>query len=360
MTDSKPPRPPISVSADDAILILEEADLASSAGVPLSPGLRAMAAEAWPGRFRRSLLQLADRLDEGEPLPTVLQSLQPSLSPITESLVQEGADCGRMDLILHWSTEQGRRRRNLRFQLGTALAYPFFLLAVAALIAGFVLIMIVSKFEQIFRDFGTQLPALTHGVLWLSRALIWVSQPFLDHWGMTLVGAGLLAAIVLIVAPQCDWISRPRWWGRIPLVGPLFRLVALADFCQFLAILIEIRSPLPKAVRLAGRASGDKWLMNAGEELAAAIEAGNLSAATSTELQVPAAIGQLLSSLSTPESLAEALYGLAEIYSVRAEVNCRFVAVIVEPIVMTVTTVGLGAIVVGLLIPLVKLLNDLS
>lgn len=353
MTDSKPPRPAASISADDAILILEEADLASSAGVPLSPGLRAMAAEARPGRFRRTLRDFADRLEAGEPLAAVLESLRPSLSPVMESLLEEGADCGRMDLILHWSVEQGRRRSNLRRQLWTALAYPFFLISIAALILAFFLVAIVPQFNSIFRDFGTELPAMTQVVLWVSRVIT-------DYWVWELFGAGVLAALGIAAFIGSDWCSRQRWWGMIPLIGPLFRLVALADFCQFLAILIEIRAPLPKAVRLAGRASGDKWLMASGAELASAIEAGHFSAASASELRLPQAIGQMLHSISDPDSLAEALYGLAEIYSARAEVNCRFVAVIVEPLVMTMITIGLGTIVVSVFLPLIKLLNDLS
>lgn len=353
MTDSKPPRPAASISADDAILILEEADLASSAGVPLPPGLRAMAAEAWSWRLRQTLHDLADRLEAGEPLPAVLESLRPALSPVMEALLEEGADCGRMDLILHWSAEQGRRRSNLRFQLWTALAYPFFLIAIATLIGIFFLAIIVPPFNAIFRDFGVQLPGITQFVLWTSRVI-------LDYWIVGLAATSVLAVIGGIAFYGSDWCSRQRWWGRIPLVGPLFRLVALADFCQFLAILIEIRTPLPKAVRLAGRASGDQWLMACGAELAGAMEAGDFSASTATDLRFPQAIGQMLHSLSDPDSLAEALYGLAEIYSARAEVNCRFVAVIVEPLVMTMITIGLGSMVVSLFFPLIKLLNDLS
>ncbi len=353
MTDSKPPRPAASIRADDAILILEEADLASSASVPLAPGLRAMAAEAWSGRFRRTLHELADRLDAGEPLPSVLESLRPALSPVMEALLEEGTDCGRMDLILHWSVEQSRRRANLRRQLWTALAYPFFLIAIAALITVFFLTAIAPQFNSIYRDFGTQLPAITQAVLWISRVVT-------GYWVWELSAAGVLAALGIVAFFGSDWCSRQRWWGKIPLIGPLFRLVALADFCQFLAILIEIRSPLPKAVRLAGRASGDKWLMACGAELASVIEAGQFSAATSAELRLPQAIGQMLHGIADPDSLAEALYGLAEIYSARAEVNSRFVAVIVDPLVMTVITIGLGTIAISLFVPLIKLLNDLS
>src|SRR5213075_1649074 len=96
-------------SQDDAVLILEQADLAAQAGVPLPPGLRAMAAEAGSRRMQRALLSMAGRLEAGEDLAAVMQTLQPRLTPLMSTLIEQGAQLGRLDTILHWAAEQARR-----------------------------------------------------------------------------------------------------------------------------------------------------------------------------------------------------------------------------------------------------------
>lgn len=344
-----------SLGRDDAMLVLEQADLASQSGVPLAPGLRAMGAESRSKSVRRSLNQLADRLEAGEPLPSVLQTLRPGLSPMMEALISEGTGIGRYDTILHWAAEQGRRRSNLQWQLWGALAYPFFLLAVGMTIASFVLIGLAPRFKRIFEDFGTELPPLT-------MAIMWISDFAVNYWP---IGLGLLV-LLLLAAALIYFLTdtaRPlalRFASSIPLVGAMFRLMSLADFCQLLSVLIEIRVPLDRAIRIAGRAVGDLWLQRASEHIAADIQQGHFSHSSAIEVGIPAAVGQLLSCASAPDALAESLQGLSEIYASRADVNSRFIAVVAEPLVMIITTVGLGAVVLGMLMPLIKLLNDLS
>lgn len=354
MTGPDPKSVARSLNAEEAVIVLEQADLALQASVPLPPGLRAMATESNSFRVRSALNQLADRIEAGEPLPTVLESLDSSLSPLMRVLIRQGANVGRLDTVLHWAAEQGRRRRTLYWQLWTALTYPLMIFAVAFLVTSFVMIVIVPKFRKIFEDFGTELPDMTKVVLQVSTVMA-------SFWTWAVILVGLLACGILItVICGSQWNATRRWTRLIPLIGPLLRLASLADFCQLLAVFIELQLPLPKALRMAGVASGDYWLEAASHELSTEIEQGLSSSSSAMSLGMPASVAQLLTDKSSPEPLAESLHGLAELYSVRTEVNSRFVGTVMEPVIMVGSTCTLGVIVISLMMPLIKLLNDLS
>jgi type II secretory pathway component PulF len=140
----------------------------------------------------------------------------------------------------------------------------------------------------------------------------------------------------------------------------LFRLAALADFCNLLAVFVEIRLPLHKAVRLAGKASGDQWVGEASDRMAAEIESGQFESTSAIEVGMPVSICQMLHEATSAEALGEALHGLAEVYGAGAELNSRAVGVVAEPFILLGTSVCLGTVVVALFLPLIKLLNDLS
>ncbi|MBS0206938.1 MAG: type II secretion system F family protein [Planctomycetes bacterium] len=354
MTSPDPKPATRSLSADEAIVVLEQADLALQASIPLPPGLRAMASESRSFRVRQALHELADRIENGEPLPAVLESLHSGLSPLMRALIQQGASVGRLDTVLHWAAEQGRRRRTLYWQLWTALTYPLMILAAAFLVTGFVMIAIVPRFRKIFEDFGTELPDVTKFTLAVSTVLA-------SYWTWAVLVLGLLAVGFLItLICGSPWNSTRRWTQMIPLIGPLLRLAALADFCQLLAVFVELQIPLPKALRLAGMASGDYWLEAAGHEFATEMDMGMCSSSSAMSLGFPPSVAQLLTDKSSPEPLAESLHGLSDLYSIRTEVSSRLVGGVLEPVILVGSSCALGVVVLSLMLPLIKLLNDLS
>jgi type II secretory pathway component PulF len=153
---------------------------------------------------------------------------------------------------------------------------------------------------------------------------------------------------------------RQRWAGAIPVLGPLFRLAALSDFCHLLAVFVEVHMPMARAVRLTGQAINDMWLQAACEDLAREIEQGQSSQSSAMAAGLPAAIAQMLRDSSSASTLVEALQGLGDIYAARASTNSRFIAVIVEPFILVFTAASIGTIVVALYLPLINLLNMLS
>ncbi len=408
MTASDHNSDPLPISRDDAAVILEQADLATQSGAPLAAGLRAMAAEVklpmsllipaaleltliaivilvhfiwlqyfsvtviWCGlvgiqiafwwvysflrasRSRAALVKMAQRLEAGEPLPQVLATLNSQISPLVLTLIKQGSEIGRFDTVLHWAAEQGRRRRNLHWTLGFALTYPLFLLGVGFLTGSFLLIGIVPGFRKIFDDFGTELPVLT-------KVIIEISGFLLNYWPWIL-GFLLLASIAVGTAASVagNWLVTRKWSPFIPIIGPLFHLETLSEFCNLMAIFVECQMAIPKSLRLASSATHDQWLQSACDNLATDIERGHASDSSALIVGIPVAVSQLIREGSSSESMAEALRGVGDLYSTRAEVNSRLMTVIAEPFIIIVTSIGIGTTVAALFLPLIKLLNDLS
>lgn len=347
-------RPANRLHGADVEPVLQQLDTAARAQLPLAPALRALAEETSSWRTRRALRQLVARLERGESLPDALASVDLKISPALRVLSLRGIQLGRLDAVLHWTVEQTRRSNELRRQLWAAVAYPAVLIGIALSITAFLMICIVPQFGKIFNDFGTELPGLT-------LVVVSVSQFGLAYWWGCLIGFAVLATIVVsLLMWRGHWLVTQRWSGSIPLIGPLFRLAALSEFCHLLAVFVESEMPLATGVLVAGESSEDEWVKMASVQMALDIDRGIGAEMAALTCGFPASLAHVLRETSSPKTLADALHGLAEIYSARTEVSSRLTSTVIEPFVMIFTVVGLGTIVIALFMPLIKLLNDLS
>jgi type IV pilus assembly protein PilC len=352
-----PSRPDIGLNrlpSSELMSTLEQVDVAARAQVPLVQGIRALAEEASSARTRRVLDNLADLLERGESLGDAVALAGDGLSPALQILVERRLPLQRFDTLLHWTVEQQKRSGRVKRQLWGSLAYPVLLVSVAILIGSIFLFSIAPMFGTIFDDFGTELPLVTQVVVNFARfgRANWI--PCLATTVLLITTAGLF------FISGGNWIVSQRWSGSIPLIGPLFRLVALTDFCHLLAVFVEAGLPLHQGIRYAGESTSDRWLQHVCADVSSDIASGIISDSSAMAAGLPQAISQMLRESTSAESLSDALHGLGDIYEARVQVGTRLIAAFVEPFVLVFTCVGLRMMVGSLFVPLFRMLNDLS
>jgi type IV pilus assembly protein PilC len=87
-------------------------------------------------------------------------------------MVAAGEIGGVLDIILQRLAEFMEKSQRLKRKIRGALVYPTVVVVVAVAILTFIMVFIIPKFEEIFTDFGVQLPWLT---LWLMHTSRWVA-----------------------------------------------------------------------------------------------------------------------------------------------------------------------------------------
>jgi type II secretory pathway component PulF len=236
-----------------------------------------------------------------------------------------------------------------------SLAYPIALLAILFALLGFMNLAIVPKFTRIFEDFGTELP-------WLTRFVTGASNSLLYYWPAWLAA---LLGIPLAVYAAVRTFGGPGGpqgvWRSIPIVGQGFRWASLSNFCQLLATLMELEVPLPQAIRAAADMNDDYSLGQRAHQAALAIEKGQ------SPRQAVSQPGHWLSELGAAfywadrgGDFVESLRASGEVFNARSRVQTNLLMYLFEPVVLVTLAVTVGAIILALFMPLIKLLNDLS
>jgi type II secretory pathway component PulF len=324
------------------------------AGLPLESGLRALAEQTNSWRTRRALLKLSERLEQGVPLTEAMRDSSAFLPNSLSALVEAGMETGRLDTVMQYSVEQSQRATSLRQQIWLALVYPLFLLWFSMMICAFILLTILPQFKQIFDGFGTELPGLTAFLLRISSLATQIG------WGPILLAFPILiiTCILFFTVKRSKFAN--RWAASIPLLGAVFRLATLSEFCQILAILLESRLPFSKALRFAAAASDDKWLSRRCQLIAHDMDAGATPDAAAMLAGLPNGLQQVFRHASSERTIVESLRGLSDLYAAQCSASSRLVTRILEPFVVVVVMGNVGITAIALFLPLIKLLNDLS
>jgi type II secretory pathway component PulF len=217
------------------------------------------------------------------------------------------------------------------------------------------MVVIVPKFKKIFMDFGVELPGITLSLLYLSDWCV-------DYW-RSVLGTCVVAVVVgwRMSKRLLRSATRQRMLYRMPLLGPLWRCTGLAQFARLLAMLVECELPLPLALQLAGAGVADAEVADAARQLAREIEAGRSLADSQTRRsRFPAGLAQSLQLGEDAQSLAESLRAAAEMLEGQAMIHSEFVFRAAPPLTMIFIVTVLAYIVLGLFMPLIKLITELS
>lgn len=254
-------RPSARLGWDDLNLFAQELEAITRSGLPLSPALKALAAESPNPRLKALMNDLHHRLERGDTFEEAIAGLEGRVPPILTRLIRAGEAGGNLPAILQLLSGYTDRMVRLRHTLRITMAYPVMSMALALCVSFFLIYYVVPPFGAVFRDFGASLPALTHAMLAFSDML---------HTALPAMLVGLAVVVGLVVAGIAaarrsesgrQWIDTLRL--RLPGSGRVYYLVAVTRFCRTLHVLLVSRTPLIDALELSAAASGSPALERA-------------------------------------------------------------------------------------------------
>lgn len=344
------------ISLDELIALNDEIAALVRAGVPLERGLVEVGTDI-PGRLGDVMQRLGSRLGAGESLPQALATEGGSLPPIYCAVVEAGLRSGRLSAALEGLGHFARDYTEMRRAVGLALLYPLLVFSLAYALFVMFVTQIAPRFVAEFEHARFAMFGAVNLLSWLGHTAI--------YWGPAVPAVLLLVGLIWLSSGRASALESGRI-DRLVKYVPWARGVLIASrsagFADVLALLVEHGVPLPEAVALAANASGDRELIAAGREIAAAIQRGDRLRGTFGPARVvPPVLRWLMVSGQEQAALISALRHAAETYRRRAQNH----ATLVQTVLPTILLVAIGAVVtlfygLTLFVPMTALLSSLS
>ena len=339
------------LSAEEAVDVAAQVAELAKAGLPLAPGLRAMAEEFSHRRVSNVLRDLAHELDAGASLESAFEAEGTRFPRHVRGVVLAGLRSGRLPEALERFVEVERDRADLRHRVWAAMAYPGLLLLIVALLFFFLAGFVIPQFAKVYADFEAELPALT-------QVLVWFSLPGLR--GLAGLPALLLYLLLFLAT------TRMPIWGRrvlyaIPLFGPLWRLQALTAFSRLMGLMVGQQVPLADALRFTADGLRETDLAVACRRAARQVRDGHsLTESLFGYWQFPPTLKPFVQWGERSAALAEGFDAAGEMFERRLRAQANVFETVVPAIIFLAVITSIGFVVLGLFMPLISLVQKLT
>jgi type IV pilus assembly protein PilC len=202
---------------------------------------------------------------------------------------------------------------------------------------------------------GADMPLPTRMVIWLSEQLIIIAP-------MTLLAVG--GTVFLLRGYHATPQGRRAIDGfllRLPIIGPVIRKVAVARFCRTLSTLLSSGVPILDGLEITATTAGNAVVEDAVRAARAGIERGETVSAPLRETQVfPSMVGQMINVGEATGALDTMLGKIADFYEEEVETAMSGLLTLIEPAMIAMVGVVVGAIVIAMYLPMFDLISQLS
>jgi type IV pilus assembly protein PilC len=325
------------------------------AGLPLVQCLELLGKEEPNKGLAAAIDSTRIDVEAGASLADAMQKRPYAFDALFTNMIAAGEAGGILDVILKRLATFIEKQAKLRSQVRSAMVYPISVLSIAAIVVAVILWKVVPTFTDLFNGLGAKLPLPTRIVIYASKKLI-VAMPF--------VVGGVALAIWAFRRYYVTPNGRMRVDNvmlKMPLVGKIFRKVAVARFCRTLATLLSSGVPILDGLDITARTAGNAVVEKAINAVRSRIERGETIAAPLRATGVfPPMVAQMIGAGESTGALDAMLSKIADFYEEEVDVAVAGLLTVLEPALICVLGVIVGGIVISMYLPLFDLINQLA
>jgi type IV pilus assembly protein PilC len=327
------------------------------AGLPLLRGLRVLEKQEKNATLKGVIAQLALSIEGGSTFSEGLAQHPKIFNRLFVNMVKAGELGGVLEVVLQRLAEFMEKAQKIKGKVIAAMFYPVAVMLVAVVILAVLMVWVVPKFKDIFKDMlpGEQLPGFT-------RFVLAISDTIANHFILTFIGAVVFfIGLSMSIKTRAGRRLFDKFKLNVPVIGPVLTKVAIARFSRTLGTLVSSGVPILQALTIVKETSGNVIVGNAvaavhesvkeGETITAPLEASNV---------FPPMVISMVDVGEQTGALPEMLMKIADTYDDEVDNAVSAMTSLLEPIMIVFLAVIVGSIVIALFLPLIALMEGIG
>lgn len=394
------------VSVGDVAMLTRQLATLVGAGIPLVEAVSALIEQVDKEELKTTLSLIRDRLNEGTALAKALEAHPHIFPPIYTNMVAAGEVSGTLEAVLERLADFMEKQAHLRSKVGGALAYPILMLVLGTGLMTVMMIVVVPKVTSIYATLDRALPWYTALLIFVSSALssnymlggvlslltmvftrkalapgvkktAWTAAAIIAGSSLLLfffavasqlaygigIGIGLVvgfaaARFLLYIGTPAGQVWKDGFMLKLPLFGPVFRMLAVSRFSRTLATLLKSGVPLLKAMEIVRHVLDNAMLSKIIEEATSSIREGeSISVPLKRSNQFPPIVVHMIAVGEKSGQLEAMLENVSRAYDAQVETRVQAMTGLLEPLIIVFMGGGVGFIAFSILMPLIQM-ND--
>ncbi len=321
------------------------------AGVPLVQSFEIVGTGHENLAMQEMILGLKAEVEGGNSLTDALKKYPLLFDDLYRNLIQAGEHAGILESILDKIATYKEKTEALKAKIKKAMGYPIAVIVVAVIVVTILLLFVIPVFDDMFKNFGADLPAPTQFVVTLSK--------FLQEWWWLLfgcIGGALFAFSYFKKRSKKMRGVLDRITLKMAVIGPIMEKAAIARYARTLQTMFAAGTPLVEALGSVSGAVGNIVFSKAVDQIQQEVSTGTqLNKAMTNTGVFPNMVIQMTMIGEESGALDTMLGKVADFYEEEVDNLVDGLTALMEPIIMSVLGVIIGGIVIAMYLPIFQM-----
>ncbi len=344
------------VKAKDLAVASRQLATMVTSGMTILRALHVLETQTESKLLANTVAQVRQDVEAGLLLSDALDRHPKVFGPLYVAMVRAGEAGGVLEECLLRTADQLEKDAALKRQVRAAMIYPTMVITFAVIVLLALVAFLIPVFENVFKEFHGNLPAL-------SKVMVEFSH-LLTQRGYILF---IVVAVVIgtfVYVKRSKW-GRPHWDAfklRIPLkIGDVVQKVALARWSRTFASLTTAGVPVLQAIEITGKTAGNTVVERAMDDVITSVKSGGrISDPLEKSRVFPAMVSHMIGVGEETGALDTMLTKIAEFYEEEVSASIKALTSIMEPAMIILVGGIVGVIVISMYLPLFNVYNSIK
>lgn len=340
------------VSVSELALMTRQLASLVKANIPLVEALTALVDQTENEKLKVVLSQVRQDVNEGSSLAKAVSGHPKVFDNIFVNMIEAGESSGTLGLVLMRLADLKEAQMRLRSKVISGMTYPALMLIVATVLMLLIFTFVIPKLGKIFESMNKPMPATT-------KFLMAVSDIIVSWWPLIVLAAVIAAWLFK------RWIAsekgKPKWDAfklRVPVFGPLVRMIAVTRFASTMSTLLGSGVPILTCMSIAKNLVGNVPIERAVAEARENITEGqSIADPLRKSGEFPPMIIHMIAIGEKTGELPAMLRNASETYEEQINTKIDGLTSLLEPMMIIGMGGAVGFIVLSVMLPLMEISN---
>jgi type IV pilus assembly protein PilC len=329
------------------------------AGVNVINALDMMADQTESKALKQAIKNTQSNVEKGDSLAVAMKQ-ESAFPPLLISMVAAGEASGSLEASIERMAIQFEKDSKMNGMIKKALIYPCVLIVVMIAVVIVMMVVVIPNFMVMFEDLDSGLPFMTQMVVNISDFIM------AKWWLLIIIIVAVVFAFQAFYRTDSGRHIVDTIKTKVPVFGDLTVKSACSRFSRIMATLLMAGMPMISAIDIAA-GTMDNIIFKEG--LLKVKNGVSLGMSLSQQIGIlrngkdplfPPMLTHMSGIGEETGSIEEMLNNVADYYDEEVELATQSVAALMEPMIILVMAVVVGALVLAIFQPMIQLYSELG
>lgn len=335
------------VKVKELSLMCERFAIVLNVGLPLVQSVEMMANQTDDKNLKHILEEVHDDVAMGRSLYAAFLLRAEAFPNTFVESVRAGEETGDLATTFKRLSTYYTNSSKTKQKVTSALTYPAIVIVVAIVVMAIIMVVAIPSFTRAFASLGSDLPAITKFVIWLSD--------FLIKYGLfiVIVAAAVFIGLKLYSKTEQGEEFFAKTALKLPLISKIVQMSNASEFAQTMSMMVLAGMPIIRGLEIAGRSMGNYVMRRDVLDCVAGIEAGRTMAFCLGQSEyLPKMLIEMTTIGETTGSLEHTLNTVGDYYDNEVQIATGKALSVLEPAIIAVLAVFVVGILLSVYLPM--------